>query len=293
VLPATSPSWAPATSTTAGKFAAVALGQWIEVRGCTLNPARMFLLVTAKAGDALTVSGVVLVDETPAGAAVALRGALLRNGATFTSFTIQKRLGAALGFAYPGTYFTGGQINAKRGEFFSGTLDALCKSEEKAAAALGSGFLAAPTNRVISTATNMKSVRLDGGALPAKITSVQATFTKEGAKAQFAYSDDEQEALRAQGMVRGQFTVSGSLEAYFDSFALYDRYKAETGIHLSYRVVDEAGNAIIVSFPVVVLGKATITGRGQNDSVMAQFEFGADPDPVTGCTMQLDRFPAP
>lgn len=278
----------------AGAFNSVQVGQWVKVAGFGVAGANGFFRVTAKAGDGdtITVSPSPAEDANAGGSTITVRGSMLRNGTTFTSFTVQKRLGASLGFAYPGTYFTGGQINARRGDFFSGTLDALCRSEEKQEVALGSGFTAAPTNKVMSVVTHLKSVALDGGALAAKIMSVNSTFQKEGAAAQYAVSSSGVDGTKAQGMRKGTFTANGTLEAYFSDYALYDKYKAEEEVNTSYRVTDGAGNTYIVTYPVVVLGKSTITAGGPNSDVMANFEFGADPDPVTGCTLQLDRFAA-
>mgnify|MGYP001241820902 CR=1 FL=1 len=277
----------------AGAFNSVQVGQWIKVSGFTNQANNGFHRVTAKAGNGADITVASTLVTEAVGPSVTITGTMLRNGTAFTSFTIQKRLGAALGFAYPGTYFTGGQINARRGDFFSGTLDALCRSEEKQVSALGSGFTAAPTNKVMSVVTHLKSVSLDGGALAAKIMGVNSTFQKEGAAAQYAVSSSGVDGTKAQGMRRGTFTANGTLEAYFSDYALYDKYKAEAEVNVSYRVTDGAGNTYVVTYPVVVLGKSTITAGGPNSDVMAQFEFGADPDPVTGCTLQIDRFAAP
>lgn len=279
------------SSATAGKFTSIAVGQWIKIAGAAAPANNGFKRVTAASGTAVTLEGGATVAS--AGASITITGTMLRNGTNFTSFTIQKRLGASLGFAYPGTYFTGGQINAARGDFFSGTLDALCRSEEKQVSALGSGFTAAPTNKVMSVVTHLKSVALDGGALAAKIMSVNSTFQKEGAAAQYAVSTSTVDGTKAQGMRKGTLTANGTLEAYFSDYALYDKYKAEAEVNTSYRVTDGAGNTYIVTYPVVVLGKSTITAGGANSDVMARFEWGADPDPVTGCTMQIDRFAGP
>src|SRR3546814_249190 len=68
------------TSGTTDKFIDVVVGQWIDVQGCSTNAARMFLLVTGKPDDeTLVVAGVTLANETPTGAAVKIRGSMLRN----------------------------------------------------------------------------------------------------------------------------------------------------------------------------------------------------------------------
>src|SRR3546814_2248938 len=75
---------------------------------------------------------------------------MLRNAQVVNTCSIQKRFASGLGFVYAGALASGGQINAARGQFFSGTMDFMVKSEEKAVAAVGTGFDAAPTNRVMN-----------------------------------------------------------------------------------------------------------------------------------------------
>src|SRR3546814_6817875 len=69
----------------------------------------------------------------------------------------------------------------------------------------------------------------------------------------------------AQGIdSRGQLSASGDIEMYFANFDDYDRYKAETAHHVSYRVVDVLGNAYIVTIPQLVLDVATVAAQGAN-----------------------------
>lgn len=274
-------------SDTSNKFQYVVVGQWIKVAGFT-NPANngYFRVISKPSNLVIGVDG-ALVDDTT-GASVTIDGSMLRNAKEFTSFTIQKRLSSTLGFAYPGTFFTGGQINASRGQFFSGQLDALSKLEQKAASALGSGFDAAPTNKVMNSVGNFQGFSVDGEASAAKVMSLNTTFTREGANMAFAMGS---EASAGVGSV-GQFTANGTMEVYFADYDLYDQYKAETGIDLSYRVVDVLGNAYIVTVPELVLGQSQVVVGGPNQPVMAQFNWGADPSATYGCTMQIDRFAA-
>lgn len=278
------------TSATSGKFTSVAAGQWIRIVGCTDNPADFFAYVQTKVSALeLDVTGVTLIDETPAGTDVSITGSMLRNGTTFTSFTFQKRLATALGFYYPGTFFTGGQINAARGQFFSGTLDALCKSQVKSASALGTGFDAAPTNRVMDTVGNFKTLLVDGSPTTSKIMTLNTTLTRTGAALAYALGDSAAAGVGSKGTL----DVSGTLESFFGDYSEYDDYAAETARMLSYRVQDVAGNAYVITVPQVVLGQATITAGGPNQAVMAQFPWMADPDSTLGYTFQLDRFAHP
>src|SRR3546814_11422970 len=108
----------------------------------------MFLRVTGKPDDeTLVVAGVTLANETPTGAAVKIRGSMLRNAQVVNTCSIQKRFASGLGFVYAGALAPGGQINAARGQFFSGPMDCRGTSEEQDMAAVGTGCGAEPDTR--------------------------------------------------------------------------------------------------------------------------------------------------
>lgn len=274
-------------SSTNGKFTNVVVGQHIRVAGADQAGNNGFFRVVAKEDNqTLEVDGNLTTEA--AEEAISITGSMLRNGKVFNSFSIQKRLSPTLGFVYPGTFFTGGQINASRGQFFSGQIDGLCKSEEKAATALGTGFTAAPGNRVFDSVGNFKGLRLDDAPAGAKVMALNTSFVREGANMAFAMGST---AAAGIGSV-GQLAVSGTMTVYFEDYDLYDAYKAEEALLISYRVEDQLGNAYIISVPELVLGQSRIVVGGPNQPVMAEFNWGADPSVALGCSLQIDRFAA-
>src|SRR3546814_4057022 len=110
---------------------------------------------------------------------------MLRNAQVVNTCSSQKRFASGLGFVYAGALASGGQINAARGQFFSGTMDFMVKSEEKAVAAVGTGFDAAPTNRVMNTVGNFQGLRMDDAPFTAKILKPNTTLTCEAAALAF------------------------------------------------------------------------------------------------------------
>ncbi|WP_041795142.1 phage tail tube protein [Pararhodospirillum photometricum] len=269
----------------AGTFSAVALGQWVKVSGFSAAGANGYFRVTAKASDGASIT----VDPAPAtdagGEAVTVSGSLLVNSTVVNTLSIQERYSTTHGFIYSGCIASGGQINAARGQFFSGTIDLIAKSEEKAASAVGT-MGAAPTNRVFNTVGNMRAIAL-GSLTGAKVDSLTTTIAREGAAANFALGDPG-----AIGVTLGTFTVSGQIKLYFSDYSAYDLYKSEAAIRTSYQVTDKAGNSYIVELPEIVLGKVTRERGGPNQPVMATFEWMADPHPTLGWTMGINRFPA-
>src|SRR3546814_16355805 len=83
----------------------------------------------------------------------------------------------------------------------------------------------------------------------------------EGAAMAVALGSDAAQGIDS----RGQWAASGNIEMYFANFDDYDRYKAETAHHVSYRVVDVLGNAYIVTIPQLVLDVATVAAQGRSE----------------------------
>jgi hypothetical protein len=274
-------------SVTAGKFANVVLGQHIRVAGASNAGNNGFFRVVTKP-DNLTLGVDGDLTTEAAGEDITISGSMLRNAKVFNAFSIQKRFAPNLGFIYPGTFFSGGQINASRGQFFSGQLDALCKAEVKAAAAVGTGFDAAPNNRVLDSVGNFKGLILDDLPSAVKIMSLNTTFTREGAAMAFAMGS---KAAAGVGSV-GSLAASGTMQVYFEDYEFYDAYDNEDAMLISYRVTDNLGNSYIVSVPQLVLGQSQIVAGGPNQPVMAQFNWAADPSETLGCSIQIDRFGA-
>lgn len=272
----------------AGVFNAVTVGQWVRVSGFATEGANGYYRVNAKAvdGSTITVSPAPSTDANAGADTITINGSLLANGTAVNSLSVQERYSDTLGFLYTGCLATAGEINAARGEFFSGTVDLAAKSEEKAETLIGTmGPL--PTARVLNTVGNMKALAL-GSLTDANIMSLTTSITREGAGADYAMRD-----ANAIGMRPGTFMASGQVEIYFKDYGAYDEYKAESLLNAYYQVFDAEGNGYVVDFPSMVLGSVTRERGGPNQAVMATFEFMAEPSVAEGPTMTITRIAAP
>lgn len=280
------------TSTSSGKFANVQVGMWLDIQGCSINPARMFRKVVAKTSnqDITTVGKAALVDETPAGAAVKIRnGGMLRNNAEFHSLYVQKDLGGDKFLCYPGSYVTQGTLNNRQGNFSELTFTLAGKSEKKATTNASTGaVLAAPTGKAIDAVAGMQNLLLNDAPVGAIVQELTANLTKEGAAAVYGMGDSA-----AGGMNKGTFTASGTVVIGFKTFDEYDLYKNETVVPLNYANIDKTGAGYMHSIPAAVLTNPQITASGPNQTIFARFNWEADPHAASGTTCQIDRFAAP
>ena len=283
------------TSTTSGKFDNVQPGQWVRVAGFTTPANNGYFRVTARvtgASPSITVAQTgVLVDETPAGTAASMRGQFIRNGVNVRTFSFQKQMAAALFFRYLGSYITSGSINASVGGFLEGTMNFLCRSEDKATTNASTGaVLAAPTGRVIDTVAGFQGLQLNDTAIQAVAQSLQFTINKDNARAQFGLG-----SAQARGIGRGTLNLNGTLSLYFLNFDMYDLYKAETDQMVSFRALDATGAGYIITLPSVTLMNPAVVAGGPDTDLVAEFQLegnAGESGVYTGVLVQIDKFVA-
>lgn len=271
----------------AGTFGAVIVGQWIRVAGFSADGANGDFRVTAKApdGSEITLHPAPATDANGGGDTIAVTGTMLRDGDTFSSDTVFKMASPTVGFAYPGTHFTGGSISAGLDDFATLSFDAIAMEEAKLTGPLGASQTAAPTTTVMDTVRNMKAVELIGNT-EARLTSLQMSFQNSGAELQRALGSE-----KGVGVTEGEFGVTGQAEFYFKNHDVYDLYKDETVARLTFRTGDNAGNAMIFTLPSAVISDMTLTASGKG-AYKAKANIMAQPDDATGCMAQIDALAA-
>lgn len=89
---------------------------------------------------------------------------------------------------------------------------------------------------------------------------------------------------------QGQFNVTGSLECYFESNAMFGQIVDHDDVSLSVLLQDSDGNLIGITFPRVKLSDGNPNTGANNQDVMITAPFTAIADPVSGVTMVVDTF---
>lgn len=273
------------TSTTANKFAAVQVGQWIRLIS-PLNSGVYRVAAKASAMD-ITLSGGTLVAETSSGATIKLRGGTLRNARMFKSYTLRRKL-AALGFQhFPGSFLNAAQLRMSLGDFLSGSFSFMSKDEVKSLTDIASSLTAAPTGRVHDNVKGFGGFFIDGAKVQATMRSLSLDVTNEGAAGDFGMGD-----AAGQGMRMGIFTGRMSAELFFKSWDLWDRAQSDlqSGVY-SGVTMDAAGNAYAFS---LLNGRAInpriVAGR-PGEAVMINLDIEGNPQ-TGGGTLQIDRMSA-
>src|SRR5574340_404331 len=250
-------------------------GDWIRVSGFTGGSASSingyYQVLTVLAGEITTfpVPGATKV----AGDSVSITGQKVLNGSVFQSFFFQKQLATNMFLQYPGTVPTGGSISASVGNFFSGDMQFLAKSQDKATTDGSTGAqTAAGTGVVMDTISGFGTIYRGAAALAGVVTKVDLKWQMNNARMQYGLGSSS-----AQGYGKGLLEVSGSLEVYFKDFTLYDEFIAESGAMIAFRAVDGTGAGYVFSVANATIMNPNIVAGGPSQDVMATFQLEGNP----------------
>lgn len=290
------------SSTLAGKFAALAVGQRIRVSGFTGHAAyNSWWHITAMPDTShLTLFGFTTAAGTESSVTsnqVQIAASTITNGTTFKSLFVQQKFTSSKFKRYGGCYVTRMTLTGSAGAFFTGAIDVIAQSEVAATADASTGAtIAAPQGTVIDPVAGF--VRMTFGDNPNTIAGnldqISITLENTGAAGEFTLgaSSAAVGAAAASGILGGTFTGSGAFRMFCKDFQLYQNFQAETAMDLEFTLQDAMKQSYVFAFQnVVVMCKVNATGPGT--AVMVDVTFECNPDPVNGGTFQLDRFPAP
>lgn len=278
------------TSTTAGKFTNVVVGQWIRLRGFTAT-VNGYYQVTAKTDNqTLTLFPQPGAAETPALAAAKIDGSYIRNGVTETSYTLMKILNDATAVTrqvFTGMRVKGFSLDMQTGAILTGSFDFVGKSGSWTESTFaGETFAAATTTEVMNCVTNIKNIVQDGSAMggPGSIMQLSMEFDNQ---------HREQKGIGVLGnvgVVGGTLMVNCSASQYFESKAQADKFKNSTAFAFSYRIEDKDENSYIITLPRCKYESFVVNSSQLDSDVMAETQFTALRDPTTNCMIQVDRF---
>ena len=276
------------SSTLGTKFATLGVNSWIKLYGFTNAANNGFWYVKAHTDDShLTLDGpqrTLAVTETPAATAAHVRGSTIANGVTFKSLFMQQSLSPTMYLVYPGTYVSRLTVSGSVGNFFTGAIDVIAKDEDNLVADSSTGaVIAAPTTPVMDPVSGFVGCYWNGQPMVGTLDQMAITLENTGAAPEYGLGGQI-----AVGMLSGTFTASGSFRMYFNDFINYNFFTGETLGSLSFIVQSNIGNAYAFTFPnTFMMVKLNAGGPGQ--PVYAEITFEANPAPVTGGTVIIDR----
>lgn len=284
-------TYTPATSTTftraTGSFVTDGLtaGSWIKVSGSTANNT-IFRIVTV-AALTLTVSGVAVVVESSASITIR-QGGTATNGTTQDSYTLQKQFSDLSNeFEYNrGCVVAGWNLAVSADAIITGAFSFLGKVQTSGTTDLASSTTTAASNDVFNAIDHVLAV-FEGGLTTSDVASVtDFTFNlNNGLRTREVVG-----TLGAQSIGSGTCDVTGTLQAYFTSKTIVDKYLNFTKTNLSIVIRSSSNTGYVIDLPAVKFSDGGRTAGGQNDDVMADLSFVAYRDATLGYTIRVTRF---
>lgn len=152
----------------------------------------------------------------------------------------------------------------------------------------GATDVAAPTNAVLNTSSNVGRIGFDGAAVIGPNFVMSANFT-------FNNNLRRQEAIGSLGAVgigNGEFTVTGALNTYFGDKSVLDKVIGNTLTSFDIRFGRTDGNKekLVFGFPSIKLSSGSPSVSGKNADVMIQAGFQAIKDATLGYTVSVGRY---
>lgn len=216
---------------------------------------------------------------------------VLKNGQTAKSFSLEKtiELGASDEYLrYTGMVPNTFSLDVTAGQIITGSVDFMGKGGATSASAIsGSTYTSANTKGVMSAANDFASLSLDSLSPTPSIQTISLNINNNLRAQQAVGSVD------AVGIGSGRFEVTGSLQAYFESKALYDNYLNATAGSLSFTLGSVTSEKYTISLPNIKLSSGRVVAGGNDQDVMTEINFQALYDtsgsPANNCTAILTR----
>lgn len=268
-------------------FTTLAVGQWIYVTGFTTPANNGLKKISAKAGDGadITVTGGTLVDEVAGDSVAITQGGYIVPGSTLTTFNIE-RLYADLTeelSLFKGQAINGWSLNVPQEGPITGSFDFVGANEVSVTASGGSGYTAAPTTDIITS--------LD----LTNLLENQTAMTILSFSLNYANNLRTRLVCGSNGVVsigKGKIGVTGSLQAYYESKTLFDKYLNETASALALCLSDPAGNKYVFDLPRVKFTSGQRPSTGPNGDIVADLQWNAYLNSTESITARIARFPA-
>jgi hypothetical protein len=260
------------------------VGEWVHVSGFTTAANNGFFKIESKAAGEIVVTGATLVDEVAGDNVTIVQGGSIANGTTLTTYNLEKKFGdlpnelaLLLGMAPSGLTLTVPQDGVITVGF-----DFMGSSEKSITATKGTGYDAATTAEIM-TARDLVNLLENQAAMG--ITGFSLRLNNNlGTRLQCG-------STGVTGLRSGTIDLTGTLQAYYTSKDLYDKYLNDTASKLALALRDPAGNKYVLDLPQVKLSGGQRVAGGPNGDVLADMQFEAYLG-AGSATMKIARFAA-
>jgi hypothetical protein len=254
-----------------------------------------FYTITAVVDDVITVSPAPPTNANSGSLPVTIKGSMLRNPGNSANI-VPHSFSFETAFEDVGEYFVANgqrigtmQYNISAGAILTGGfgLQGQGMSRETVTTLGNSGSyttLGTTTTPVANATTNVGTIYKNGTALSTALKTIAFQGTNN-LRDQMAVG-----SKFAVGIGAGRIEFTGSVDGYFSDGDLWDNFINHDTVSLNFFVQDVYKNHYEFTLPAVVFSTDTVNPAGGDQDVMENMQWTAKRDPVTQCTIQIDRF---
>lgn len=211
-------------------------------------------------------------------------------GTTFTAErTIPLPSGSSEYLRFLGMVANAWNLSITAGQIVTGSFGMMGKFGGRGTAAIAGATYASQTaSRVLNAANHFASLTIGGVSPSPRIRALTLAATNNIRR------QAEVGNLDAAGMAPGRFELTGTMEAYFESGALFQSFLDHEDLSLSFVIGTDAGSRYEVTIPTIVLtGDPGSNATSNDEDVMLNLSFTAVLDrtssPLLGAAIQIER----
>lgn len=276
-----------------GEFANYTAGEWVEVRGFSNAENNGYAKITAinssnpgtADNDEMVVEGLSLTTEGAGPSVTITQLASIVNGTTEKSFYIEKEFTDLTNefAAYTGQVIDQMSLDTTAESKITGTVSLVGKKEESKTATQGDGSPTAVNSNSIFNASGDVDGVIEGGSSQGRVTAAQIQIGNNS-RLRRVLGDDSPVSVGS-----GKFEVTGTLNVFFQSATLMNKFLNFTTSSLSIILEDVDGNAYIFDLPSVKYTSGQRVAGGESSDIMAELNFSAFLDATDGYTLKIAR----
>ncbi|MBW7990049.1 MAG: hypothetical protein FVQ84_08550 [Planctomycetes bacterium] len=264
--------------------------QWIKVSGFLGGNAAnnsYFKISTVAAGKMVLVGGTV-VTESAGDSVTITMGSQIVNGTTFRSFRFEKEFTDLTNiFAnLDGSPVEGFALSVATETIVTGTFSFLGTTEVSAAATVAvGGSEAANTNNILNNVDNVPKFHDNYGEQTELLAFTHALSANLRQRLEVGQ-------LGPQSFGSGKNAITGTVQMYFSTIAIMDKYLAFTESVLSIVLEDDNGRAYVLDYPAIKYTEGRRVGGGENTDIIADMSWTAKRDATEGIMVRIQRWPS-
>lgn len=289
------------SSTLALNTFGIQTGDWLKLGGTSATNKFTTAACNGWARVLSVAANAIIFDVAPVGFAASVEtttliqvwfGDRIINGVTEKSYSLELEYAGMAVTEYE--YYRGMEVNSfslsaeaqaiLTSEFSFMGKDALAPSTSRTA---GATTLAAKTNDIMNTSSNVGSIR-EGGA---EVSSPNYVMT---ASISIENNLRSQKAIGQPGAIGigvGRASITGELQTYFGSSTLLAKLRNNTATSFDMRVNDPTGSkSYVIDMPRVKFQSGSPEVTGIDTDIMVNLGYQAVRDPTLGYTIAMHRF---